>query len=266
MKTNFYVRVLSGSGIQPTDTVLSVCGGTNDKLSLQAIGVTEAIISNVDYHDGVADYAPFKWLELDAENLKLDDDSFDWCVVHAGLHHCGSPHRALCEMLRVAKKGVVVVESRDSLLMRVAVRLGLTSQYELEASVLANGLSGGYRNGSLPNFIYRWTEREIEKTTRSFLPARQAKIKYFYEYLIPLEAMTMSNSQIKRAIAKLGSHVIRGFEILLPKQGNRFGFAILKNGPLMPWLNENEGKLVTNMDYLRQRYTPENYVRGTTKL
>jgi ubiquinone/menaquinone biosynthesis C-methylase UbiE len=265
LKQNFYHRVLLGAGIQQNDTVLVVCGGTNDKLSLQAIGVTNAVISNVDFHDGIADYAPFTWQKQDAENLTVADLSYDWCIVHAGLHHCGSPHRALCEMLRVAKKGVVVVESRDSLLMRIAVKLGLTGRYELDASALANGLSGGYRNGNIPNFIYRWTEREIEKTARSFLPTRQPCIKYFYEYLIPLEGMTMSKSATKRIVAKIASRLVGLFELLLPKQGNRFGFAILKNGELMPWLNDANGQILTNMDYLRQLYNPGNYVRGTTK-
>ncbi len=54
-------------------------------------------------------------------------------MVHAGLHHCGSPHRALLEMYRVARKAAVVFEARDSLMMRSAVALGFTNDFELEA-------------------------------------------------------------------------------------------------------------------------------------
>ena len=262
MSRNFYLTVLAGADIKPDDTVLAVCAGTNDKLSLQAIGIKHAIISNVDYHDGVAEYAPYEWQSQDAENISAEDLSFDWCVVHAGLHHCGSPHRALCEMLRVARKGVVVVEARDSFLIRTAVMFGLTSQYELEAAALTNGLSGGYRNGNIPNYIYRWTEREIEKTFRSFLPTHEPHVKYFYQYLIPLEGLTMSKNGLKRVFAKIVSKFVFLFEALLPKQGNRFGFVIIKDGKLNPWLKDSEGQITTDMDYLKKFYSPEKYVRG----
>jgi ubiquinone/menaquinone biosynthesis C-methylase UbiE len=43
----------------------------------------------------------------DAENLSYDDRAFDLVVVHAGLHPCYSPHRALLEMYRVARRCVV---------------------------------------------------------------------------------------------------------------------------------------------------------------
>jgi ubiquinone/menaquinone biosynthesis C-methylase UbiE len=95
--------------------------------------LTAVTISNLDHHDRIeSNYAPYAWVRQDAENLTVTDDSYDWVVVNAGLHHCGSPHRALCEMLRVARQGVLVLEARDSFLMRIAVRFGLTVQHELE--------------------------------------------------------------------------------------------------------------------------------------
>jgi ubiquinone/menaquinone biosynthesis C-methylase UbiE len=263
MRVDFYRLVLTQAGIEPEDSVLAVCAGTYDKNSLQAIGVRRAVISNVDYHAGVSEYGPYDWQFQDAEKLSADDESFDWCVVHAGLHHCGSPHWALCEMLRVAKKGVVVVETRDSLLMRVAASLGFTSQYELAASALTEGKSGGYRNGNIPNYVYRWTEREVEKTIRTFLPSHEPSIRYFYQYLIPTEEMTMSRNPLKRAIATGTSFMTGLFEALLPKQGNRFGFVILKKARLHAWLTEHDGKLAVNMDYLRKIYAPEKYVQAT---
>jgi ubiquinone/menaquinone biosynthesis C-methylase UbiE len=61
----------------------------------------------------------------DAERLTYGDGSFDVVIAHAGLHHCHSPHRALLEMYRVARKAAIAFESRDSRLIRTAVRLGL---------------------------------------------------------------------------------------------------------------------------------------------
>jgi ubiquinone/menaquinone biosynthesis C-methylase UbiE len=262
MIADFYGKVVQRVGIDPSDSVLAVCAGSYDKTTLLTAGVRHAVISNVDYHAGVSEYAPYEWQYQDAENLTVEDGSFDWCMVHAGLHHCGSPHRALCEMLRVARKGIVVIESRDSLLMRAAVFLRLTSEYELEPAALTNGQAGGYRNTNIPNYVYRWTERDVEKATRSYLPSHEPSIEYFYSYLIPLERLTMSRSPMKRAIGRAASYVMGIFEMLLPKQGNRFGFVIRKNGALQPWLMEADGKLAVNMDYLRKIYAPEKYVRG----
>ena len=73
-------------------------------------------------------------------------------------------------MYRVCINGVIAIEARDSLLMRVAVRFGFSSKYELEAVVAQGGRSGGLENGPIPNYIYRWTEREFKKTIRSCDP------------------------------------------------------------------------------------------------
>ncbi|WP_422281189.1 methyltransferase domain-containing protein [Bradyrhizobium sp.] len=65
--------------------------------------------------------------------MSYDDESFDAVIVDAGLHHCHSPHRALLEMYRVARKCAVAFEARDSLLMRAAIRAGLTEEFERSA-------------------------------------------------------------------------------------------------------------------------------------
>jgi ubiquinone/menaquinone biosynthesis C-methylase UbiE len=259
MSQNFYSEVLSGAGILPDDAVLVLCGGSYDQQQLVAAGIKRAVISNVDFHAGVTDYAPYEWSHQDAENLTVGDLSFDWCIVHAGLHHCASPHRAMCEMLRVARKGIVVIEARDSALMRVAARFGMTNDYELQVAALSNGQAGGYRNTNLPNYIYRWTEREVDKTVRSYHPEKFPSIKYFYRYSLPTGSMSMTRSAVKRLIAKSAAPVLKIFEILLPKQGNSFGFVVRKDGALQPWLQQADGKMSVDMGYLNKIYAPEKY-------
>jgi ubiquinone/menaquinone biosynthesis C-methylase UbiE len=259
MSKDFYGEVLKGAGIGPEDSVLVVCGGAQDMRQLVAIGVKRATISNVDYHAGVTDYAPYEWSRQDAEHLTVDDQSYDWCVVHAGLHHCASPHRAFCEMLRVARKGVVVIESRDSALMRMAVRFGLTDVYELEGAALSNGQTGGYRDTNIPNYVYRWTERDVEKTVRSYHPETTPHIDYFYRYRLPTGSMSMSRSAIKRWITRSAGPVAKVFELVLPKQGNCFGFVVHKDGQLQPWLQRADGKMTVNMGYINKRFAPEKY-------
>src|SRR5882762_6017574 len=123
--TGFYVDVLrkliDDGVVTRSDSVLVVCGGPLDDLVFSGHGFTELTITNLD--------ASMTNNRQDAENLTFEDGSFDFVVVHAGLHHCYSPHRALLEMYRVARKCIIAFESRDSLLMTAAVRLGLTMNY-----------------------------------------------------------------------------------------------------------------------------------------
>jgi hypothetical protein len=87
------------------------------------------------------------------------------------LHHCASPHRALLEMYRVARKAAAVFEARDSLMMRSAIALGFTGDFELEAVSGEGYESGGLNNGPIPNSNFRWTEREVVETIRAADPA-----------------------------------------------------------------------------------------------
>ena len=69
--------------------------------------------------------------------------------------------------------------------MRVAVKLGAVDDYEL-AAVAAHGLrSGGVANTSTPNYVYRWSEREVEKTVASFAPHARHRIRFFREFELP---------------------------------------------------------------------------------
>jgi ubiquinone/menaquinone biosynthesis C-methylase UbiE len=262
MEDSFYKKVLSGASISPSDKVLVVCGGSYDKQMLTSVGVKHAVISNVDFHAGVTDYAPYEWSYQDAENLTVGDRSVDWCVVNAGLHHCASPHRALCEMLRVSRKGIVVIESRDSVLMQIATRFKLTNMFELQVAALSDGQSGGYRNTKIPNYIYRWTERDVEKAVMSYHPERRTIVEHYYSYSFPAGSLSMSRSFAKRLIGKMGRPLLKILEVLLPRQGNCFGFVVRKNGKLQPWLQEANGEIDVNMNYIRNIYSPEKYKRG----
>jgi SAM-dependent methyltransferase len=148
------------------------------------------------------------------ENLTYDDGSFDIVIVHAGLHHCQSPHRALLEMYRVARKCAVAFESRDSLLMRAAVSLGLTESYEVSAISL-DGKNGGVADTGTPNFIYRWTERDVRNTIASYDPARIPQIKFFYDLRIPIQRFTRTGNHAMRIVGYL-SNRYRSFWPPLP--------------------------------------------------
>jgi SAM-dependent methyltransferase len=239
---SFYRHVLHGllddGLVERSMSVLVSCGGTADRDALAEAGFTDVTITNVDDAGDDGSLAPFAWERQDAESLSYEDGSFDVAVVSAGLHHCRSPHRALLELYRVARVAVLALESRDSALMRLAVRAGAVDEYELGA-VAAHGLrSGGVANTSTPNYVYRWSEREVEKTVASFAPHARHRIHFFREFELP-ESLLAADRGARAGLLRLARPVVTAITRVLPSQANLFAFAIEKPDPvrdLQPWM------------------------------
>jgi hypothetical protein len=123
--------------------------------------------------------------------------------------------------------------------MRAAVRLGFTSEYEIESVVLDPSRTGGQRNSGIPNFVYRWTENEVRKTVESARPDRQNDIRFFYGLTVPTQRLTMS-SGLKRAAARLLGGALQAVFKLMPQQGNQFAFAVIDTGRPKPWITRDD--------------------------
>ncbi|MEX0958786.1 MAG: class I SAM-dependent methyltransferase [Burkholderiales bacterium] len=240
----FYRRVVDRLIPDRSASVLVVCAGRGDKRLLEQLGFTNVTISNLA--EAREDFAPFVYAREDAENLSFGDDAFDYVLVHAGLHHCQSPHRALLEMVRVCRSGALVFEARDSLLMRVAARLGLTYEYEIEA--VARG-GAGMRDTGLPNYVYRWTEREVEKMVRTYRPQVAPRIRFFYGLSLPAPD---AGGRSKRIALRVLGPFARAFVKLFPRQGNLFAFLIEKPAAsaatLHRWLELEDGRIGLRKD------------------
>jgi SAM-dependent methyltransferase len=209
-------------------SVLATCAEMTDRNAFHDLGFRDVTISGIDVPETLDKFAPYKWEFQNAERLTYADSSFDIGVVHAGLHHCYSPHRALLELLRVSRKYVLVFESRDSLLMRAAERLRLTPEYELD-SVIHSG-TGGVDHSAIPNFIYRWREGEVRKLVSSYMPQYQPKISFFHGMELP---------DYRFKVLKFAKPLGRVCETLIPGQCNKFAFLIEKSQVLQPWLRQN---------------------------
>jgi hypothetical protein len=187
--------------------------------------------------------------------------------VHAGLRHCASPHRALLEMYRVAKKAAIVLEARESLLMRLAVRLGFTNDFELE-SVTSHGLeSGGMRNGPIPNLNYRWLEREVIKVVRAADPAYVESIRFFYGPRLPTLRFDNVDAPFRRLVLKVVAPVVEALVAIFSTQGNEFGFVIFKTGQLREWELRDGRPLVfrEKANERGQAYTLDKERKATAK-
>ncbi len=244
-------RLLRGGWLELDNSVLVVCGERYDRDVFHGLGFRQVTISNLDLQINGDEFAPYRWSLEDVENLGFEDGAFDFVVVHQGLHHCHSPHRGLLEMYRVARRGVLAFEPRDTTLVRLGVRLGFGQEYEI-AAVAENGLkSGGAGNSSTPNFVHRWTEREIEKTVHTFAPEGRAEFRYFCALRVPKQRMkSMKNRLVAGAFAVL-LPVAQLFAKLFPKQSNCFAFAITKPRELHPWMAD---ETTVNAQWVEQRY------------
>src|SRR5690349_10611088 len=165
--------------------IIVVCGGEQDGRALKQTGFRDVTISNLDPRIKGKEFAPFAWSFQDAENLAFKDNEFDFCIVHDGLHHCQSPHRALTEAYRVANDGFLVFEPRDSIVSRLARVLNFAQDYEVSGLSWNDCAFGGVKNTEVPNFVYRWTEREVKKTVASFAPWGRHRFLFFYSLRIP---------------------------------------------------------------------------------
>jgi SAM-dependent methyltransferase len=247
-------RLVSEGWLRLDDRVLVIAGGTADRDVLLAEGLRDVTISNLDERMAPDAYAPFGWSFEDAENLTFADGWFDVCIVHQGLHHCRSPHRGLLEMYRVARRGVLVFEPQDTLLTRLGVWMGVGQRYEI-AAVADNAVRwGGVQNTDVPNFVYRWTERDIRKTLASFDPTGEPHVRCVYDFRVPGEAAAATRGRAAQAVAQVAVPVVRRFLRLVPSQANAIGLVIDKVDPdrdLHPWLRIDDSGVRADESWFR---------------
>jgi SAM-dependent methyltransferase len=236
-------KVLRG---EENSTILVVCGTGDDAQVLRALGYANVTVTNLDSRraDGIAPYA---WEMQDAEALSYPDASFDWVIEASGLHHCASPHKALIEMYRVCRKGLLAMEARDSLVMKVAIALGLVPQFEQIGVATCGYETGGIRDTPTPNYILRWTEKDVHKVLESAYPAHLHEVRFYYGLRVPNYRLVMF-SPFKRAAASGLSGMLTLFNFAFPKQGNRFAWAALKTGKLKPWMEPDGVHLRRDFD------------------
>jgi SAM-dependent methyltransferase len=233
-------ELLEEGVLTTSDSVIAVCAGSRERDLFAALGLTNVLITNLD--DRITDeaaFAPFDWSLQDAQNLSIPDAAFDFAFVADGLHHCSSPHKALLEMYRVSRKGLVVVESRDNLLMRVATSAGLSPEYEVEAVIGNDFKWGGVDNTAIPNYIYRWTENEFKKTISSFDPSGKHVFRFSYGLNLPFERAKMKKTNAKLYAVRLTEPLVKAFTGIFRKQRNTLAMVALKPRlpqDLWPWL------------------------------
>ena len=170
--------------------------------------------------------------KTDIRNMEFENKSFEYVITNATIHHVDLPHKAVAEMYRVANKGVLIIESNDSLIMRMACKLKITSEFEVD-SVDKEKKTGGLLDTGIPNYVYRWTEREVLKLLKSYDPSNINYVEFSYENdltnIKPKKNLTIN---IILEIIKISSKV---FFYIFKKQQNCMSIFIDKTKAKKRW-------------------------------
>lgn len=216
------------AGIPASSSVL-VLGAADDDVSiLHDAGFYQLTLSNVNGSG----------IHLNAEALALEDESYDLVFAHATLHHCRSPYKAFAEMLRVARHWVVFFEPNDSLAARLAVSFGLKQAYEIGAVTDNQNVRGGVMDTDVPNYIHRWTPKELRKTALCALPKRKLSCyshRYWDFNLTEHEVEISPSSWGKFTKVAQKFRGLLNIPPVIRSQGNHFFGAAAKGG-YQPWI------------------------------
>jgi SAM-dependent methyltransferase len=247
---SFYVDVLQAAlrdgALKQDDRVLVVCGSVRDEVSLREAGLRNFEMSNIGGE-----------VEVDVENLSYPDAAFDAVIVHSGLHHCASPHRGLLEMYRVAKKCIILFEPADNLVTRLGQKLGIGQTYEF-AAVQGNRLEcGGWRNSSVPNWVYRFTASEIRQTINCAAPFGPHQFRFYYRTRIPWQQLRARRNKLPLMLAAIAAPVLRLLDTLGPVASNNLAAVIVKPDlptGKFPWLEQRGNEWLAGPAWFRRKF------------
>jgi SAM-dependent methyltransferase len=258
---------VSATGIDLLCSVLIVGGSIEDAEVVHSIGFRRITLSNIDDTPELPriDGAELTATTADAEDMAIADGSYDLVLAHEVLHHCRSPHKALLEMLRVSRKHVVIMEPNESLLMRALVKLRFSFPYELPAVIANDFEAGGVRNTCVPNYIYRWSARDIQQAASSYMPEHpfDLYVRRYWDFNVDKQELARrSETRIGSLTRMLGPGLfltgLRSFQAIanhlpwLGTQGNKFFGCITKHDTLKPWLARDGDNIVFYRDHGRR--------------
>jgi ubiquinone/menaquinone biosynthesis C-methylase UbiE len=193
-------------------SVLLVCGGVGGEgIFFLKMGFADVTVSDISSNSlKIANMLSpsLKTVLLNAEEMDLKDASYDLVIVQDGLHHLPRPVLGFTEMLRVASKGVIVIEPYDSL---VGNQFG--TEWETE--------------GDFVNFVFRWNRKILTQVTKSYLLKNYRSIKVFrlWDHNVVIRKMV---KKFPLAFQLRMSKILYGIMSLFNPLGNMMVAVVLK--------------------------------------
>lgn len=143
-------------------SVLLTCGGVGGEgIFFKKNGFDDVTVSDISENSLKIcnEFDPaIKTIMLNGESLDVPDNAYDLVVVQDGLHHLPRPVSGFTEMLRVAKKAVIVIEPYDSLIGNL-----MGTEWEIQ--------------GDATNYVYRWDKNSFTQAIKSYLLKNHKRIK-----------------------------------------------------------------------------------------
>jgi ubiquinone/menaquinone biosynthesis C-methylase UbiE len=132
-------------------------------LASKGCNVTASDISDTLLKEAASQNLINSYSEENAESLSFKDEQFDYIFCKDAYHHFPRPIKALYEMLRVAKKGVILIEPSDHLLHGKVLDFFSYNIKKLHSKILGSvpDISRDYEVSG--NYVYRVSKREFEK-------------------------------------------------------------------------------------------------------
>jgi SAM-dependent methyltransferase len=257
-----YLRILKQlikeQVLESSTHILVVCGGVIDRDTLMRAGLTNCVISNLDSRQNASEFLPLEWASQDAEDLSYPDDEFEFCLVHEGLHHCRSPHTAIREMFRVAKRGLLIIEPVENIFTTLCVRVGIGQEYE-HAAVYGNDCRfGGVRNTYIPNYVYRFSASEFRKTFLCLKPEVKLKCAFRFHLVPPWSALLLRKSTVRLISVTIMRPLLSALHRMLPRVfSNQIVTLVIKpcdSEALQPWLRREGNRIELNNDWFAERF------------
>jgi len=118
-----------------------------------------------------------------AEKLSFADNQFDYVLCKESFHHFPRPWMAFYEMLRVARRGIVLIEPHDPIIKMPFLLLITNILDRISPTAVQKLWKNRYSFEEVGNFVYKISEREVEKAAMGIgLPS--AAFKGFNDHYI----------------------------------------------------------------------------------
>lgn len=104
-----------------------------------------------------------KFQKENAESLSFNDSEFDYVFCKESYHHFPRPMIALYEMLRVAKKGIVLIEPNDKYVENTIMQTFFSNLKKIYKKLTKKYNKHQYEESG--NYIFSTSRREIEKVS-----------------------------------------------------------------------------------------------------
>jgi len=125
--------------------------------------VTASDISDVYLKDAYEQNIIDNYKKINVEQIDYDEDSFDYSFCREAFHHFPRAYLGLHEMIRVARKGAILIEPVD-ILSKMPLLLFLKNICDLFNPYLINKIwKNRFSWETVGNYVFKTSEREIEK-------------------------------------------------------------------------------------------------------